>query len=207
MRVKVIWLCGSLAACTSTVTVPQTAGVYEVPQAGVQSTSGTDGSFTSTIEGALAEPAPGGLPAHVPGATLPPSADGTGSALDDDRINLMQWTLEQQKIDAAVAEQQLADARSRLVVVQPGSVPTHADGVNVALFAQQSRNAVGTKVYDRSVGARVASVGNCGRYRNPDDAQRAFLAAGGPQADRYGLDPDGDGFACAFDPAPYRALN
>ena len=103
MRVKVIWLCGLLAACSSgAVTVPEGAGVYEVPQGGTASTAG-GGDFTSTIEGALAEPTADGLPAHYPGATLP-SADGTGSALDDDQINLMQWTLEQQKIDAAVAE-------------------------------------------------------------------------------------------------------
>jgi hypothetical protein len=177
-----------------------------VPQGGTASSAG-GGDFTSTIEGALAEPAPGGLPAHYPGATLPPSPDGTGTALDDDQINLMQWTLEQQRIDAAVAQEQLDAARSQLVVVQPGSLPNRTDGVNVALYAQQSSNALGQRVYDRSVGARVAGVGSCGRYRTPDDAQRAFLAAGGPQADRHGLDPDGDGFACQFDPGPYRALN
>jgi hypothetical protein len=119
----------------------------------------------------------------------------------------MQWTLDQQKIDAAVAQQQLDAARSQLVVVQPGTLPNRTDGVNVALYAAQSTNAVGQRVYDRGVGTRVAGVGSCGRYRNPDEAQRAVLAAGGPQTDRYGLDPDGDGFACSFDPGPYRALN
>ena len=205
MRVKVIWLCGLLAACSSgAVTIPEGAGVYEVPQGGTASTAG-GGDFTSTIEGALAEPTADGLPAHYPGATLP-SADGTGSALDDDQINLMQWTLEQQKIDAAVAQQQLDAARSQLVVVQPGALPNRVEGVNVALYAQQSTNALGERRFDRNVGTRVAGVGSCGRYRDPDAAQRAFLTAGGPQADRYGLDPDGDGFACSFDPGPYRAL-
>jgi len=205
MRVTVIGLCGLLAACTSNVTTPAGTGVYEVPQSGTASSAG-GGDFTSTIDAALAEPTADGLPAHYPGAKLPPSADGTGAALDDDRINLMQWTLEQQKIDAAVAQQQLDDARNKLVVVQPTSLPSRPD-VNVALFAQQTRNAVGERTYDRTVGARVAGLGACGRYRNVDDAQRAFLDAGGPQADRLGLDPDGDGFACAWDPAPYRALN
>ena len=36
-------------------------------------------------------------------------------------------------------------------------------------------------------------------------AQEAFLKAGGPERDRYGLDPDGDGFACRWDPTPFRA--
>ena len=62
-------------------------------------------------------------------------------------------------------------------------------------------------MYPRSAAARVTGVGNCGRFRDADAAQRAFLAGGGPQADRYGIDPDGDGFACKWDPAPYRALN
>ena len=41
---------------------------------------------------------------------------------------------------------------------------------------------------------------------NPFDAQRAFLAAGGPDQDRLGLDPDGDGFVCGWSPLPYRSL-
>jgi hypothetical protein len=206
MRLKVILVCGVVAGCQSAVTTPPGTGVYEVPQSGTASSAGGS-DFTGTIDAALAEPTADGLPAHVPGAHLPPSVDGNGPALDDDRINLMQWTLEQQKIDAAVAEQELAEARRQLVVVQPTALPSRVQGVNVALFAQQATNSVGQSVYDRSVGARVAGVGACGRYRTGDDAQRAFLAAGGPHEDGYGLDPDGDGFACSFDPAPYRALN
>jgi hypothetical protein len=142
----------------------------------------------------------------VSSAGLAGSATGTGRALDDDKINLMQWTLEQQKIDAAIAERDLQNARSQLVVVQPGPLPPHPEGVNIALYAVQSTNAVGQSVYSRSVGARVGSIGNCGRFRDADAAQRAFLSGGGPERDRYGIDPDGDGFACDWDPAPYRAL-
>jgi hypothetical protein len=29
------------------------------------------------------------------------------------------------------------------------------------------------------------------------------LARGGPDKDPRGLDPDGDGFACGWDPAPF----
>ena len=197
MRIALLLLaCGGLAACGGgAVTVPSESVIMEVPQTGSASTTGGD-DFTSTIEASLAE-----------GGTVAPSADGTGTALDDDRINLMQWTLEQQKIDAAIAERELAEARSQLVVVQPGPLPNRVDGVNVALYAKQSTNALGQAIYPRSVGARVAGVGNCGRFRDPDAAQRAFLSGGGPERDRYGIDPDGDGFACSFDPAVYRALN
>jgi len=45
---------------------------------------------------------------------------------------------------------------------------------------------------------------NCAKYASSDQAQLAFLKAGGPQRDGLGLDPDGDGFACYWDPAPFR---
>lgn len=199
MRLLVILACGGLAACSSgAVTVPQESVITEVPAGGSASTYGGD-SFTATIEGALDE---SGQPIALAG-----SPGATGSSLDDDRINLMEWTLEQQKIDAAIAERELASARDQLVVVQPGPLPNRVDGVNVALFAKQTTNAVGESRYPRSAAARVTGVGNCGRFRDTDAAQRAFLAGGGPEQDRYGIDPDGDGFACRWDPAPYRALN
>jgi hypothetical protein len=202
MRIPVLLICGGLAACTSNaVTYPQGNVITEVPQAGIASTAGGD-NFTSTIESSLADGGTGTVPTGVA-----PSPDGTGPALDDDRINLMQWTLEQQKIDAAKAQRDLDAARNQLVIVQPGRVPSEQAGVNVALYAKQSNNAVGQSIYSRSAAARVASMGSCGRYRDPDAAQRAFLAAGGPTDDRLGLDPDGDGFACSFDPGVYRALN
>jgi hypothetical protein len=194
MRILAVFMCGALAACASgAVTVPD-ANVTEVPLAGTASSYGD-----ASLYGDPFPAAPAGVTA--------PSPDGTGTALDQDRINLMQWTLEQQKIDAAKAEADLEAARRQLVIYKPtGNVPSDG-GVNVVLYAKQSSNAVGQKVYDRSLVARVSSVGSCGRYRTADDAQRAFLASGGPDRDSLGLDPDGDGFACGWDPAPYRALN
>jgi hypothetical protein len=90
------------------------------------------------------------------------------------------------------------------VVVQPSqaTVPQTDPSVNVTLYAQRTTNPVGERVYARRPGLG----GACGRYRSADEAQRAFLAAGGPDSDPRGLDPDGDGFACAFDPEPYRQL-
>ena len=91
-------------------------------------------------------------------------------------------------------------------MVQPGPLPPRSEGVNIALFAKQTDNAVGRVELHALGGARVTGLGNCGRFRDADAAQRAFLAGGGPERDRYGIDPDGDGFACHWDPAPYRAL-
>lgn len=44
----------------------------------------------------------------------------------------------------------------------------------------------------------------CAAYPTPEAAQIAFIARGGPQADPLGLDPDGDGFVCGWDPRPLR---
>ena len=140
MRVKVVWLCGLLAACS------QRRGDGARGRGSLRGAAGRHRldrrrrRLHLDDRGRARRADRRRLPAHYPGATLP-SADGTGPALDDDRINLMQWTLEQQKIDAAVAQEQLDAARSQLVVVQPGNLPNRVDGVNVALYAQQSTNA------------------------------------------------------------------
>ncbi len=183
-----VLVCGALTACTSgDVTVPSDPILREVP---APSASSAGGDFTATIEGALAEPGLAPLPQQ-------------GTALDADTLNLTLYTIEQQKIDARIAERELAQARSQLVIVEPTSVPRGVEGVNIALFAQQSTNAVGERIYPRR---GIGVGGACGRAGSADQAQRAFLAAGGPAADPRGLDPDGDGFACAWDPTPYRQL-
>jgi len=96
--------------------------------------------------------------------------------------------------------------RAQYTVIQPGALPQRQGdaGPNIVDFALATNNAPGTQLYSRS----KLRIGNsdtaCIRYTSPDLAQEAFLAAGGPDRDRKGLDPDGDGFACAWDPRPFR---
>lgn len=203
MRLIALLAFGALAACTSgDVIVPDDPILLQVqptttPLGAAPSASSSGGDFTSTIENAL-----GGPGVVNPGA---PPVSPSGTPLDADTLNLTLYTIEQQKIDARIAEQQLAEARSQLVIVQPTGVPQQpAAGVNIALYAQQSGNAVGERVYRRSATAAIG--GSCGRYGTSDEAQRAFLSAGGPRQDPRNLDPDGDGFACRWDPTPYRQL-
>ena len=199
-----ILACGALAGCTTgDVYVPSDPILRQVQPAGASApgayspTAGSSrgGDFAGTIESALASEG-------VANPGLPPSPSGT--PLDADTLNLTLYTIEQQKIDARIAAQQLEEARSQLVIVQPESVPQAPGGVNIALYAQQTTNAVGVPLYGRSVVGRVRS--GCARYASADEAQRAFLASGGPTRDALRLDPDGDGFACGWDPAPYRQL-
>ena len=54
-------------------------------------------------------------------------------------------------------------------------------------------------------GGSVLDAGRtCSGYASADTAQRAFIAAGGPILDPKGMDPDGDGFVCGWDPRPVR---
>lgn len=188
---------GLLVGCTSgELTVPEAATVTEVPLGGAMSSAGTpSGDLGALPEGVQQAPA---------GVTTAEAAPGIGRPLDADTLNLMQTTLEEQKIDAAIAQRKLDEDRAKLVIVQPGRLPDRVEGVNIARYARQTTNAVGEKIYRRSGVFGLSTA--CRKFSSDDEAQRAFLAGGGPSEDKYGLDPDGDGFACDWDPAPYRDL-
>jgi len=82
---------------------------------------------------------------------------------------------------------------------------TGAAGTNIAAFALATSHPVGQQMYRRSNPFRRSAFDRaCARYPSDALAQEAFLAAGGPGRDRHGLDPDGDGYACRWDPAPFR---
>lgn len=103
--------------------------------------------------------------------------------------------------------ERIARNREQYQVVAPTEVPTRSSGSqpNIVSYALETDHPVGTRVYSRA-GINLAGKAerNCGNYASPDMAQIAFLEKGGPQRDRLGLDPDGDGFACGWNPAPYR---
>jgi hypothetical protein len=90
--------------------------------------------------------------------------------------------------------------------VTPAPLPERpADtGPDIVAYALRTTNAVGQPLYSRAFGSPSRAARACARYASPDIAQRAFLAEGGPERDRLGLDPDGDGFACGWNPQPFR---
>lgn len=100
----------------------------------------------------------------------------------------------------------LAANRAQYVVIQPTDIPQRPDntGPDIIKYALATTNPVGAKLYDRPSFYLVNLNTACRKYTSPDFAQQAFLAAGGPQRDPKGLDPDGDGFACDWDPTPFR---
>lgn len=96
--------------------------------------------------------------------------------------------------------------RARYTVIQPGALPVRPGetGPNIVAYALATNNRPGVALYQRSRLRAGNAQAACARYGSPDLAQEAFLAAGGPDRDRKGLDPDGDGFACSWDPIPFR---
>lgn len=91
----------------------------------------------------------------------------------------------------------------RMIPAEP--LPEGVEVPSVARFALATRHPVGRKMYGRGIFGGLFGE-PCEDYATPDDAQLAFLDAGGPERDRLGLDPDGDGYACNWSPEPYRQM-
>ena len=124
---------------------------------------------------------------------------------------------DEQDFDAVSSRQTIesdAERRARQAaqyqVVAPTAVPERADtGPNIIQYALSTRHAKGQQIV-RRVGFNLANKNarNCAGFESDDAAQEEFLRLGGPNRDRLALDPDGDGYACGWDPAPFRrAIN
>jgi len=98
--------------------------------------------------------------------------------------------------------------RKQYKFIDPSQVtlPTQKSDVNVVKYALETTNKVGEKIYSRFNPLGAITSQACRAYSVPDEAQAAFLRAGGPRRDPLGLDPDGDGFACDWSPEFYRKL-
>lgn len=120
---------------------------------------------------------------------------------------------DEQDFDAVAARETIASDKERLAqqraqyeVVAPKPLPQRSGAAepNIVAFALATQHTPGTQMYKRSTLFTKNPLVVCGRYTSPDLAQEAFLANGGPEKDREGVDPDGDGFACGWDPRPFR---
>lgn len=122
---------------------------------------------------------------------------------------------DEQDFGAVAARQSIeSDAQRRAAqsaqyrVVQPTAVPERPSGTTPTPieFALEVTHPVGQKVYNRPLFSSNKASPNCARYQSAEQAQDAFLKSGGPDRDKLKLDPDGDGYACAWNPAKYRQL-
>ncbi len=103
--------------------------------------------------------------------------------------------------------QRIAANRAQYTLISPTDLPTRpgTDQPNIVEYALRTSHPVGTQLYRRSGLRANRSAAACAAFPSPDQAQIEFLSQGGPRRDRRGLDPDGDGFACSWDPRPFRA--
>ena len=144
--------------------------------------------------------------ATAPVATAPatPAAPRSNTSISDEQNFDAVSARESIESDAA----RIAANRQAYVVIQPTALPTRPeDGrPNIVAYALQTNNPVGTQLYSRSgLNTQGRYERACMRFASPDLAQEEFLASGGPERDRLGVDPDGDGYACWWNPAPFRA--
>jgi hypothetical protein len=193
---------------------------YQLEQARVareQQLAGMTGAPRATGAPTAAEIAAAGIgtgPAPAVGAPLDATGRGAaipaGAALAADTPGIsdeQDFTAVAGRESIESDAQRLQRQRAQRIEVAPVAVPQRPGGdggPNIVAFALSTTNAVGQPVHSRTLASPARAARACDRFSSPDLAQEAFLAAGGPQRDRRGLDPDGDGFACQWDPRPYR---
>ena len=105
---------------------------------------------------------------------------------------------DKQRIDANKAQYQQ---------IAPTALPERDAAAAVSPVIQyvlSAPNRLGEPIYQRRAVKPDAHLKACQRYATEEAAQEAFLKAGGPKRDTKKLDPDGDGFACKFDPTPFQ---
>jgi hypothetical protein len=121
---------------------------------------------------------------------------------------------DEQEFEAVAARKTIESDAERRARMQANRVEIEATdlpdrprdlGPNVVDYALSTSNQVGDQRFRRNPLGLGRHAQNCRAFRSDDLAQEWFLANGGPQRDRRGLDPDGDGFACDWNPEIYRA--
>ena len=130
-----------------------------------------------------------------------------GLSENHNHIDLSLSTLAQQNIDKEKAAKKLEDARKERIEIEISNSSNSSDYVNVAKFARDTKNKKGEKIFTRLSFSIYDNWNECSKFKTKDEAQRKFLKDGGPYKDKFNLDPDGDGFACDWDPEIYRKLS
>jgi hypothetical protein len=182
------------------------------------------GGFDPAAAAAAIDRAEGVAPAPAEVAALPPVTGGTDRPRGGAPQGIREETGEvaaiagntgisdEQDFSAVAAREtiesdaeRIARNRADYVIVQPQDLPVRPGdtGPNIVEFALATTHAPGVQLYQRRGNLRGVDAA-CAKYASPDQAQQDFLAKGGPERDRMGVDPDGDGFACAWDPRAFR---
>lgn len=188
------------------VVVPPTGGGFD-PAAAAAAIDRADGVALPTAV------APAANPALITDGNRPRGGAPAGIREESGEVAGNAGISDEQDFDAVAAREtiesdaeRIARNRSDYVTVQPQDLPQRPGdtGPNIVEFALATNHAPGVQLYRRGgVGLRDQNAA-CAQYASPDQAQQDFLSRGGPDRDRLGVDPDGDGFACSWDPRPFR---
>lgn len=151
-----------------------------------------------------AAPAVSETPGYYPPGAVVPTPDHAGIS-DENDFNAVasRETIESDKA-------RLAQNRAAYQQIQPTENPERTGASEAAVdliqYALKAPNRLGEAIYPRSRIALTNPEKACARYASPEAAQQAFLSSGGPKRDPKNLDPDGDGFACYWDPTPFQQV-
>ena len=134
------------------------------------------------------------------GVVSKPTLDNPGLSDEND----YEAVAERQTIESDA--ERLKQNQEVYTIIQPTSVPRRPGSniPNVVEYALITNNPLGVAIYERRFKSQARFERNCNRYVSDSSAQEAFLMAGGPERDQFGIDPDGDGYACRWDPSPFR---
>ncbi|MBL9063578.1 hypothetical protein [Tabrizicola sp.] len=158
-------------------------------------------------------PTPTATPLPTDSAERPRGGAPAGIKEESGEVASHTGISDEQDFDAVSSRETIESDKERIeknradyVVVQPKDLPVRPGdtGPNIVEFALATTHAPGVQMYKRSGMSLRSADSACAKYSSPDQAQQDFLAKGGPDRDRMGIDPDGDGFACSWDPRPFR---
>ena len=104
--------------------------------------------------------------------------------------------------------QRIKENEENLLIYDPIDHPEKTGQSDVVSFALNTKHTPGTVLFRRNTlfFSRDQYLERCNAYIDSEAAQQAFLDAGGPEEDELKLDPDGDGFACSWNPVKYRLV-
>ena len=166
----------------------------------------TASDAVAAVRGSSGQPArgesvPSGIQNTSPNAPVP---DLNNPSISDEQD--FQAVSNRQSIESDAQRRKAQSAQYQ--VIAPKAVPSRPGGgaQTPVEFALQTSHPVGQKVYRRSVFSKSKTAKACSSYSSAELAQDAFLKSGGPQKDKLGVDPDGDGYACGWNPGKYRGL-
>jgi hypothetical protein len=146
---------------------------------------------------------PGPVTPATPSASATPPVDRTNPGISDEQDFAAVAGRETIESDAA----RIARMQAERVVVTPTAIPDRPQGLgpNIIDYALSTSHPMGERRFTRRPVSDDRHQRACLAFRSADLAQEWFLQNGGPGRDRQGLDPDGDGYACGWNPGVFRA--